>query len=133
MLFDVQEEMEDRFGDIPPATQNLIDIAFVKALCSHAQVSSLTVREGNAKLQFHPQALLDGARMLQAAANIAAQLLPGEAVSLLYKKPGADVEGMLHALPPLLEALCAAYKTLSKKWKYPLFRGLPRKLPLGFC
>lgn len=106
MLFDVQEEMEDRFGDIPPATQNLIDIAFVKALCSHAQVSSLTVREGNAKLQFHPQAQLDGARMLQAAANFAAQLLPGEAVSLLYKKPGADVEGMLHALPPLLEALC---------------------------
>ncbi len=105
MLFDVQEEMEDRFGDIPAATQNLMDIALVKALCAHAQILTLTVREGTARMAFHQQAQLDGARMLQAASTFGAQILPGETVSLLYKKPGADVEEMLRALPPLLETL----------------------------
>lgn len=106
MLFDVQEEMEDRYGDIPAATQNLMDIALVKALCGRAQILTLTVREGIARMAFHPQAQLDGARMLQAAAAYGAQILPGDTVSLLYKKTEADVEEMLHALTPLLETLC---------------------------
>lgn len=105
MLFDVQEEMEDRFGDIPSATQNLMDIALVKALCGRAQILTLTVREGTARMAFHQQAQLDGARMLQAVSTFGAQILPGETVSLLYKKPDADVEEMLRALPPLLDAL----------------------------
>ena len=107
MLYDVQEELEDRYGDIPPATQNLTDIAYVKALASRAQIATLTVREGQAKLAFHAEAKLDGARLVAGAAGFGAQLMPGETTSLVYKKPGADAEGMLHALPPLLEELCA--------------------------
>jgi len=107
MLYDVQEELEDRFGDIPPATQNLTDIAYVKALASRAQVATLTVREGTARLAFHAEAQLDGARLLSGAAAFGAQLLPGETMSLVYKKPDADAEAMLRALPPLLEELCA--------------------------
>ena len=106
MLYDVQEEMEDRFGDIPEATQNLIDTAYIKALASRAQASSLTVREGFAKLVFHANAQLDGARLVAAATNFGAQLIPGETTALVFKKAGADVAGILQALPPFLEELC---------------------------
>jgi hypothetical protein len=104
MLFDVQEEMEERFGDIRRHAEPYGYRAGQGAVRSRA-VLTLTVREGTARMAFHQQAQLDGARMLQAASTFGAQILPGETVSLLYKKPGADVEEMLRALPPLLEAL----------------------------
>ena len=106
MLYDVQEEVEDRFGNIPEATQNLIDTAYIKALASRSQASGLTVREGFAKLVFHADAQLDGARLVTAATNFGAQLVPGETTALVFRKAGADVVQMLQALPPFLEELC---------------------------
>lgn len=108
-MMDVQEELEDRYGDIPDATQNLMDISLLKALCGQAQITSLSISEGQAKLLFHAQAQLDGAKLLEAAAAFSLQLLPGETVSLLYKKPLADAHEMLLALFPLLEMMAGCF------------------------
>ncbi len=104
-LYDAQEEMEDRFGDIPEEAQNLMDIAFVKALCGYAYVEMLYVVGDVAKLKFHKEAELDGGRLLLAAADFGAKLEPGESLWLVYKKPAANARQMLSSLPALLEAL----------------------------
>ncbi|MDL2217627.1 transcription-repair coupling factor [Christensenellaceae bacterium OttesenSCG-928-M15] len=104
-LLDVQEELEDRYGDIPIATQNLMDVSLIKAAANHAQVTSLTLREESAKLIFHEEAALDGALLVRAAGEFGAQLLPGETVSLLLKKKNASVKDMIKAVHPLLVLL----------------------------
>ncbi|OQA14744.1 MAG: Transcription-repair-coupling factor [Firmicutes bacterium ADurb.Bin356] len=104
-LYDAQEEMEDRFGDIPEETQNLMDIAFVKALCGYAYVEMLYVSGDVAKLKFHKEAELDGGRLLSAASEFGAKLEPGESLWLVYKKPAASARQMLSSLPALIEAL----------------------------
>lgn len=104
-MYDVQEEMEDRYGDIPEETQNLMDIALIKAYSARAQVTVLTIRDEQAKLTFHAEAALDGARLVQAAAEFGAQLSPGDTVSLTYRRPGKPTREMLQLLLPLLQVL----------------------------
>ncbi|MDL2258496.1 transcription-repair coupling factor [Eubacteriales bacterium OttesenSCG-928-K08] len=107
MLMDVQEEIEDRFGDIPEATQNLLDVSLVKAYCIKAQINSLTIRDGSAKFLFHPDATPDGARLLAVAAEYGAQLAPGDVVSLLLKREKYDAKKMLEAAQMLLASFTA--------------------------
>ena len=104
-LLDVQEELEDRYGDIPAATQNLMDIALVKAYCARAQAPALTIRAGSAKLVFHENAALDGAKLLHAATAYGAKLQPGETLALLYERAAAEPAELLRLLRPLLLAL----------------------------
>ena len=42
--YDVQDELTDRYGNIPKATENLLDIAYIKALMHTAGVSSVSQR-----------------------------------------------------------------------------------------
>ncbi len=108
-LYDVQEEMEDRYGNIPQPVQNLMDAALVKALAGKAQAMQLTVREGSAKLQFHEQAEIDGIRLVAAAANTGAQIIQGDTVSLAWRLGNKSPGEILAVLPALLSeiATCA--------------------------
>ncbi len=104
MLFDVQEEMEDRFGDIrPPQAEPHGYRAGQGAVRSRADTDADRARARRAWRSTSRPAR----RRAHAAGLVTfgAQILPGETVSLLYKKADADVEEMLRALPPLLEAL----------------------------
>ena len=107
-LFDVQEELEDRYGDIPGPVQNLMDVALVKAKAAKAQVASLTIRDGSAKLVFHPDAQLDGERFVSAAGAFGAQILSGaDQMALQWKQSGKEAIAVLHGLAALLDALGA--------------------------
>ncbi len=104
-MMDVQEELFDRYGEIPPETQNLMDIALIKALCAAAHVATLSVGPGHAKLIYHAQARPDGGKLLAVASEYQLQLTPGEVVSAVYRREGMDARAMLQTLFPLLEAL----------------------------
>ncbi len=56
---DVQDELIDRFGEIPQAVQNLIDIALLKAAAAQAYVNRLCIMENGAQLYFDPAAPFD--------------------------------------------------------------------------
>ncbi|KPU26591.1 transcription-repair coupling factor [Caloranaerobacter sp. TR13] len=51
-LSDVQEEIIDRFGDIPKEVDNLLKISLIKSMCKRAKISSLTQIDNYIKIEF---------------------------------------------------------------------------------
>jgi len=57
--YDLEEELEDRFGDIPVPVQNLIDIAYIKALGKKMKIVEITHRGSGVFLKFADKKALD--------------------------------------------------------------------------
>ncbi|MBE5950815.1 MAG: transcription-repair coupling factor [Lachnospiraceae bacterium] len=53
---DLTDELVDRFGDLPNATVNLLQIASIKAMCHDAYISALTQQGEELKLLLYPRA-----------------------------------------------------------------------------
>lgn len=66
--YDVEEELEDRFGQIPKATQNLIDIAYIKALASRLGFSQISMHGRSVRLKLANDRRLDN-RVLMVILN----------------------------------------------------------------
>ena len=68
-LMDVQEELIDRFGNIPNCVNQLLNIAFVKALCHNIYITSLVQRGYEVKLMLYPQAKLNMVKLPELVKN----------------------------------------------------------------
>jgi transcription-repair coupling factor (superfamily II helicase) len=71
-FYDVQEEMEDRFGTLPPSAQNLLDIALLKARAHALDILSIKQSAGKVVMTFKADAKADPmaiARAVQASAG----------------------------------------------------------------
>ena len=55
---DMQDELMDRFGDIPKAVENLLRIAALKAMAHNAYVTEVYVNRQEARLTMYPKARL---------------------------------------------------------------------------
>ncbi|TCO71369.1 transcription-repair coupling factor [Marinisporobacter balticus] len=51
-VYDLEEEIEDRFGNLPEAVMNLISIAYIKAMAQNLGVVRITETKTHAKLEF---------------------------------------------------------------------------------
>lgn len=99
-LYDVQDELIDRYGDIPKDTASLMDIALIKADCSRAGVTQLRLKNGEIRFVFDKQAPIDGAKLISAAASIAgARVTFGETPSLVISRTKSDAEALYALLP----------------------------------
>ena len=58
-FYDIQEELEDRFGTIPRPVANLLEIALLKALAGRAGVVSVGMRGGGVAMTFAGDAKVD--------------------------------------------------------------------------
>lgn len=50
--YDVEEEIEDRFGDIPEELRRLLDIAYIRAIASAAGIDEISQRGGSVNVHF---------------------------------------------------------------------------------
>jgi transcription-repair coupling factor (superfamily II helicase) len=57
-MMDMQEELVDRFGDMPGAVNNLLNIALLKSICHSVYVMGLLHKESEVKLMMYPKAKL---------------------------------------------------------------------------
>jgi len=64
---DLEEEMEDRFGDPPVETRNLLYLARLKVLAAGAQVKMLKQKDGMVTVNFHGDPGLTGQELLELA------------------------------------------------------------------
>ncbi|MBH1942128.1 transcription-repair coupling factor [Mobilitalea sibirica] len=55
-LMDMQEELLDRFGDLPGAVNNLLNIALIKSICHSVYITNLIHKENEVKLIMYPKA-----------------------------------------------------------------------------
>lgn len=60
---EVEEELEDRFGDLPTATRNLLEIARLKVLAKQLGISAVTTERGDLVARFLPGLALDAERI----------------------------------------------------------------------
>jgi transcription-repair coupling factor (superfamily II helicase) len=61
---DVEEELEDRFGDIPLSVKNLIDIAYVKALARELKITEITHRDKEVKFKFADERVIEPRKLM---------------------------------------------------------------------
>ncbi len=64
-LMDMQEELTDRFGEMPAAVNNLLNIALLKSICHSVYITGLIHRENEVKLVMYPKARLAVERIPQ--------------------------------------------------------------------
>ena len=102
-VYDVQDELIDRYGDIPEEVQNLIFIALIKAEAQRAYIQRLMVRDGEVRIVFDPEAPMDGTKLFAAANNIAgAAMLPEEVPTIVIRRPKSDVKKLCSELTQIV-------------------------------
>lgn len=105
-LYDVQDELLDRYGDIPKPVENLLFIGKLKADARRAYIARLSVRDGEARVLLDPEAPMDGAKLYDAAQRIeGAQLKLGESPALVIRRPKQDAAALCLALPQIVYML----------------------------
>ena len=105
-LRDVQDELIDRYGDIPRSVQNLLDISLYKARASELGILSFTVKAGEVRLVFSEKAPLDGGKLFLAVQKLEGAVLQGgESVTLVLTKKHAESETMFDIAKEAVNAL----------------------------
>jgi len=73
--YDVQEEIEDRFGDLPLAVTNLLDIALLKAFAHNIGATSVVQKSKSVVVKFKPDATADPLKIAEEVKNSKGRLL----------------------------------------------------------
>ncbi len=99
----LREELEDRYGELPEEVENLFLLAKIKQLAKRAYIGLVTVRDGEAKLSFLPDAPLDGGELLGAVSNfLGAQLLASEPPAVRIRQKNVDAAALARKLPQFI-------------------------------
>ncbi len=73
--YDVQEEFEDRFGNIPRAVNNLLDVAAIKAKAHKLGITNITQKNGKFIIAFKADANADGGKIMNLIKENAGRIL----------------------------------------------------------
>jgi transcription-repair coupling factor (superfamily II helicase) len=88
--YDVQEEIEDRFGTLPAGVQNLLDAALLKTHANKIGVASIKQKGRNVVLSFIPTATADPLKIADAVRRRAGRLTFTVSPPTLVYKTGED-------------------------------------------
>lgn len=64
-FYDVQEELEDRFGTMPASVQNLLDISIMKAYAHKLDIVSIIQKQNNVVITFKKDAQADPSKLME--------------------------------------------------------------------
>lgn len=64
-FYNVQDELEDRYGEMPASVANLLDIAYVKALLHRVGATKVSQKKGTVIINFKQNANVDVARLMK--------------------------------------------------------------------
>ena len=107
---DMQDELIDRFGDIPKSVDNLLRVAELKAMAHRAYVTEVDINRQEVRLELYPKARLDvtGIPALVAEYKNALRFVQGEKPMMLYqdkRNKNKDCERMLETAKEILMKL----------------------------
>jgi len=106
-FFDIQEEIEDRYGQMPISTANLLSVALLKAYAHMAGVTSIVKKNKNIIITFKSDAPIDTVRMTQIISRNSLKLLFTQAPNpyLTYRLDNNDIAGKLDEIQGWLEEM----------------------------
>lgn len=109
-MMDMQEELVDRFGDMPGAVNNLLNIALLKSVCHSLYIVGLVQKDNEVKLMMYPKAKLAVEKIPELVAKYKNSLkfIPQAAPYFLFKlnfgpKGKSDTLSIFDQLMKLLE------------------------------
>ena len=107
---DMQDELIDRFGDIPKSVDNLLRVAELKAMAHRAYVTEVDINTQEIRIELYPKAKFDvtGIPALIAGYKTALRFAQGEKPVLFYQDKGKrhkDCEPMMEKAKELLGKL----------------------------
>ncbi|MBS6643545.1 MAG: transcription-repair coupling factor [Clostridiaceae bacterium] len=108
---DMQDELTDRFGEIPKPVDNLLRVASLKALAHKAYVTEVNVNRQEVKLSMYPKAKLNVAGIPAVVEQYRGDLKfqMGEAPGFVYvdqRGKNKDCEAMMDKAKEILLQLC---------------------------
>ena len=105
-MLDVTEELIDRYGEPPTPVMNLMRVSLVKSYAARGWLESVSVRDGLAEMKFHPDAAIDGAKLLMAVSGAeGAQLVAANPPGIRLRLPKRSANEILVLLPPFLKTV----------------------------
>ena len=104
---DVIEEMIDRFGDIPEAVMNLIDIAHLRGICGRLGVNRVNYTANTLICRLDMNAGIDPEKLYAALEKTDKRLLlsASREPAVLLRDPKLTCEEMLRSAVPIMEKL----------------------------
>ncbi len=90
-MMDMQEELMDRFGDMPAAVNNLLNIALIKSICHSLYITALVQKGTEVKLMMWSKAKLSVEKMpeLLTLYSNSLKLIPQSNPYFLYRLPAS--------------------------------------------
>jgi len=106
-VIDIEDELTDRFGDMPKPVRNLIAVAYIKSLARFLGFSSVTEKNDTVIFAVADAKKLKFEAIAKAAAKYKRQLLfsAGAAPCLVYRIPAGQRDRLLENIKILLQDL----------------------------
>ena len=113
-MYDVQEELEDRFGTIPVSVQNLLDISLLKSHANVAQIEQIVLRAQEAKIRFHPQSSVDMNLLFGLIQQKTGwKFVPDkQTVKIQFHRKSASIDDIFQETNSLVEKICDCIRPL---------------------
>jgi len=106
-VMDIEDELTDRYGDIPEPVRNLIDIAYIKALAASLGFTAVTEKNGTVTFSLASAKNINFQALGKAAEKYKRQLLfnAGAAPYLVYRIPDGKGKDLLKNIKIVLQDL----------------------------
>ncbi len=107
--YELQEELEDRYGDLPKSVRLLLEVVLLKAEAHDMGITAVSQKHGNLLLEFRPQPNIDPVHLTQMIAQAKGKyLFTAGANPYLTIKPGrGEGDKPLQLIKNFFEALKA--------------------------
>jgi transcription-repair coupling factor (superfamily II helicase) len=101
---DVRRELADRFGELPPTVENLLEYAVLKSMCERLRISAVERQGSRIAIRFQPETPLDPANLVKVVRSRPGIKLDPSGVLWMETKKGepvaAAVRNVLLGLQP---------------------------------
>ncbi|MDF2890475.1 MAG: mfd [Clostridia bacterium] len=110
-LFDIEEEIEDRFGDIPAVVRNLLSIAYVKQLAQKCGISNISQKNNNIAIKFKTDKFIKPQTAIQIAGDYKGRILftASEQPYFTLKATDEKAEEILKEIREIIEKISSLH------------------------
>lgn len=115
-LYAIEEEIEDRFGDIPLSARNLLLISYIKALAKSLRVQYISQKQNMIRIQFKDGKLLKPENILEVMEGYRWKVTvhAGDEPYFVYKVQTQDQYKVLMDIKDIIEKISGLKKTTSQ-------------------
>jgi transcription-repair coupling factor (superfamily II helicase) len=111
---DLEEEIEDRFGDLPEPVQMLLKVAKIKAYAIRYGIETIEQKDGDITIKLSPEQndKIDGQKLFQIAQDFPGKIRfsTGQRIGIIFKTKGMSSKLALE----MVEQFLIKYKDVPK-------------------